>query len=97
MSTGNEIIDLQSPSHSSSSKGEEQGRDGWTGTFDTNRPSLQAALHGLGYGATARASRDGGEEIVDYGIVPDTYVPTPVLRPLPFLQVDSSTHPLPIH
>ncbi|KAG8968956.1 hypothetical protein FRC03_005501 [Tulasnella sp. 419] len=32
----------------------------WTGVWDTNRPSLKAALEGLGY------------EVIDLGIVPDT-------------------------
>jgi len=52
LSTGNEIIDLQSPTPHSG--------DGWGGIFDTNRPSLQAALEGMGY------------EVVDLGVVPDT-------------------------
>ncbi|KAG7097456.1 hypothetical protein E1B28_004801 [Marasmius oreades] len=48
LSTGNEIIDLKSfPSPDSCS------------SWDTNRPSLQAALEGMGY------------EVVDLGIVPD--------------------------
>ncbi|GLB34197.1 putative molybdenum cofactor biosynthesis protein [Lyophyllum shimeji] len=51
LSTGNEIIDLQSAkSHSG---------DEWGVIFDTNRPSLQAALEGMGY------------QVVDLGIVPD--------------------------
>lgn len=50
LSTGNEIVDLQKPVSPS---------DGWGGIFDTNRPSLQAALEGLGC------------EVVDLGIVPD--------------------------
>ncbi|RDB20116.1 Molybdenum cofactor synthesis protein cinnamon [Hypsizygus marmoreus] len=55
LSTGNEIIDLQSPkSHSGS---------GWGGIFDTNRPSLQALLEGIGY------------EVVDLGVVPDELSP----------------------
>lgn len=41
LSTGNEIIDLQSPKPHSGS--------GWGGIFDTNRPSLRATLEGLGY------------------------------------------------
>ncbi|KIM76426.1 hypothetical protein PILCRDRAFT_826433 [Piloderma croceum F 1598] len=51
MSTGNEIVDLQSSRPHSG--------DGWGGIFDTNRPSLQAALEGMGYG------------VVDLGVVPD--------------------------
>jgi gephyrin len=46
LSTGNEIVDLQSQPQS-------------TGIWDTNRPSLQAALEGMGY------------EVIDLGIVPD--------------------------
>jgi len=55
MSTGNEIVDLQHPGDQSGGA----GRDGWTGTFDTNRPSLTAALQGMGY------------EVIDCGIVLD--------------------------
>ena len=51
LSTGNELIDLQFPKPHSG--------DGWGGIFDTNRPSLQAALEGMGY------------EVLDLGIVPD--------------------------
>lgn len=51
LSTGNEIVDLQSPKPNSG--------DGWGGIFDTNRPSLQAALEGMGY------------EVLDLGVVPD--------------------------
>lgn len=51
LSTGNEIIDLQVPKSNSG--------DGWGGIFDTNRPSLQAALEGMGY------------EVLDLGVVPD--------------------------
>lgn len=51
LSTGNEIIDLQAPKPHSG--------DGWGGIFDTNRPSLQAALEGMGY------------EVIDLGVVPD--------------------------
>ncbi|KNZ76431.1 Gephyrin, partial [Termitomyces sp. J132] len=51
LSTGNELIDLQNPvSHS--------GND-WGGIYDTNRPSLHAALEGMGY------------QVVDLGIVSD--------------------------
>ncbi|THH18195.1 hypothetical protein EW146_g2730 [Bondarzewia mesenterica] len=52
LSTGNEILDLQNPQSLSG--------DGWGRIWDTNRPSLQAALEGLGY------------EVVDLGIVADT-------------------------
>ncbi|KAI9574318.1 MoaB/Mog domain-containing protein [Boletus coccyginus] len=51
LSTGNEILDLQSPNPLPS--------DGWGGIYDTNRPSLQATLEGMGY------------TVVDLGIVPD--------------------------
>ncbi|CCM01747.1 uncharacterized protein FIBRA_03813 [Fibroporia radiculosa] len=51
LSTGNELVDLQTPQPM-------QG-DGWGGIWDTNRPSLKAALEGMGY------------EVVDLGIVPD--------------------------
>ncbi|KAF5388108.1 hypothetical protein D9615_000748 [Tricholomella constricta] len=51
LSTGNEIVDLQSPKPLSD--------DGWGGIFDTNRPSLRAALEGMGY------------EVFDLGVVPD--------------------------
>ncbi|KAG7447648.1 uncharacterized protein BT62DRAFT_1075023 [Guyanagaster necrorhizus] len=52
LSTGNELVDLQAPI---------PPNDGlsWGGIWDTNRPSLQAALQGLGY------------EVVDLGIVAD--------------------------
>jgi gephyrin len=58
MSTGNELSDLQSPT----TTGDSAGDTHWKGIWDTNRPSLQAALGGLGY------------EVIDYGIVPDTFV-----------------------
>ncbi|KAK7053929.1 Molybdopterin molybdenumtransferase [Favolaschia claudopus] len=51
LSTGNELLDLQNP--------HPQSGDEWGGIWDTNRPSLQAALRGLGY------------DVVDLGIVPD--------------------------
>ncbi|TEB32251.1 molybdenum cofactor biosynthesis protein [Coprinellus micaceus] len=54
LSTGNELVDLHKPSS------REQPKDQWGGIFDTNRPSLQAALEGLGY------------DVVDLGIVQDT-------------------------
>ncbi|KAH0840223.1 hypothetical protein J3R83DRAFT_1227 [Lanmaoa asiatica] len=41
LSTGNEILDLQSPNALPS--------DGWGGIYDTNRPSLQATLERMGY------------------------------------------------
>ncbi|TFK62716.1 molybdenum cofactor biosynthesis protein [Pluteus cervinus] len=53
LSTGNEIVDLQS-SHPTA------GSEEWGGIFDTNRPSLQAALEGFGY------------EVVDLGVVQDS-------------------------
>ncbi|KAF7965397.1 hypothetical protein HWV62_43720 [Athelia sp. TMB] len=51
LSTGNEIVDLQNPISEASAE--------WGGIYDTNRPSLQAALEGMGY------------TVVDLGIVPD--------------------------
>ncbi|KAG1735164.1 MoaB/Mog domain-containing protein [Suillus occidentalis] len=51
LSTRNELLDLQSPNPLPS--------DGWGGIWDTNRPSLQAALEGMGY------------NVVDLGIVAD--------------------------
>ncbi|KAF8338869.1 uncharacterized protein EI90DRAFT_3039489 [Cantharellus anzutake] len=56
MSTGNELVDLHNTRNFPS---EEHGKDGWQGIFDTNRPSLQAALEGFGY------------QVVDLGIVAD--------------------------
>lgn len=56
MSTGNEVVDLQG---ALDQKSGERGRDGWSGTFDTNRPSLEAALTGMGY------------QVLDLGIVSD--------------------------
>ncbi|KAG6900425.1 hypothetical protein C0993_010813 [Termitomyces sp. T159_Od127] len=53
LSTGNELIDLQDPVSRS-------GND-WGGIYDTNRPSLRAAIEGMGY------------EVVDLGIVPDEF------------------------
>ncbi|KAG8218965.1 MoaB/Mog domain-containing protein [Butyriboletus roseoflavus] len=50
-STGNELLNLQSPNP--------LPIDGWGGIYDTNRPSLQAILKGMGY------------IVVDLGIVPD--------------------------
>lgn len=54
LSTGNEIVDIQGGQKSSSVS--------WGGVWDTNRPSLQAALEGLGY------------RVVDLGIVHDKFV-----------------------
>lgn len=51
LSTGNEITDLQTPFPTPQSA-----------IWDTNRPSLQAALEGMGY------------DVLDLGIVPDEYV-----------------------
>lgn len=51
LSTGNEITDLHSPGTPIN--------DDWRGIWDTNRPSLQAALEGFGY------------EVIDLGVVPD--------------------------
>jgi len=51
LSTGNELLDLQSPNSLPS--------DGWGGIWDTNRPSMRAALEGMGY------------NVVDLGIVAD--------------------------
>jgi len=53
LSTGNEIVDLHSDVTSNL-------EGSWGGIFDTNRPSLQAVLEGMGY------------EVFDLGIVPDT-------------------------
>ncbi|KAI0832725.1 MoaB/Mog domain-containing protein [Trametes gibbosa] len=52
LSTGNELLDVQAPNPFPS--------NGWGGIWDTNRPSLQAAIEGLGY------------DVVDLGIVPDS-------------------------
>ncbi len=52
LSTGNELLDLQAPDNKIEG-------DGWGGIWDTNRPSLRAALEGLGY------------TVLDLGIVPD--------------------------
>lgn len=51
LSTGNELLDVETP--------KQMDGDGWGGIWDTNRPSLQAALEGMGY------------KVVDLGIVPD--------------------------
>ena len=54
LSTGNELVDLQDPVN--------LAQDGWGGIYDTNRPSLHAALEGLGY------------RVIDLGIVGDECV-----------------------
>ncbi|EPQ59047.1 hypothetical protein GLOTRDRAFT_113867 [Gloeophyllum trabeum ATCC 11539] len=54
LSTGNEIVDIQSTRRQGQGDSSE-----WGGIWDTNRPSLQAALEGMGY------------EVVDLGIVSD--------------------------
>ncbi|KAI6135212.1 MoaB/Mog domain-containing protein [Pisolithus croceorrhizus] len=46
LSTGNELLDLQSPKPIPG--------DGWGGIWDTNRPSLQAALEGHGLQAISK-------------------------------------------
>ena len=43
LSTGNELVDLQSDAN------EVRSSDGWGGIYDTNRPSLQAVLQSMGY------------------------------------------------
>ncbi|KAH7344001.1 MoaB/Mog domain-containing protein [Rhizoctonia solani] len=53
LSTGNELVDLQQQSSST------EENEGWSGVIDTNRPSLRAALEGLGY------------EVIDIGIAHD--------------------------
>lgn len=53
LSTGNELLDLQQESNHGSDA------EQWSGIWDTNRPSLQAALEGLGY------------QVIDLGIVHD--------------------------
>ena len=53
MSTGNELVDIHAE-HVAANSAEQ-----WSGIYDTNRPSLQAALEGLGY------------TVLDLGIVPD--------------------------
>ncbi|KAG8720093.1 hypothetical protein FRC08_001194 [Ceratobasidium sp. 394] len=53
LSTGNELVDLQNQSSQSNT-------EQWAGVWDTNRPSLKAALEGLGY------------QVVDLGIVHDS-------------------------
>ncbi|QRW15852.1 gamma-glutamyltranspeptidase [Rhizoctonia solani] len=53
LSTGNELVDLQEQSS------QIETSEGWSGVVDTNRPSLKAALEGLGY------------EVIDMGIAHD--------------------------
>lgn len=53
LSTGNELVELEGGASRT-------GASGWTGVIDTNRPSLQATLEGLGY------------DVVDLGIAEDT-------------------------
>ncbi|KAJ9123963.1 hypothetical protein QFC22_000754 [Naganishia vaughanmartiniae] len=43
LSTGNELVELESATNPSSAS------DTWTGVVDTNRPSLRSTLEGLGY------------------------------------------------
>ncbi|KIO31080.1 hypothetical protein M407DRAFT_14199 [Tulasnella calospora MUT 4182] len=57
LSTGNELIDVQATEASGSPS---ESAEQWTGIYDTNRPSLRAALECLGY------------EVIDLGIAPDT-------------------------
>ncbi|KZT50431.1 molybdenum cofactor biosynthesis protein [Calocera cornea HHB12733] len=52
LSTGNEIADI-------SGSGTAPDGEDWTGIWDTNRPSLQAVLQGMGY------------EVIDLGVVKD--------------------------
>jgi len=61
LSTGNEIVDLHSPVSG-------RQEDEWGDIFDTNRPSLQAAVESLGY------------TVVDLGIISDTYVVKRILH-----------------
>lgn len=57
LSTGNELVDVHA---AESARLPSESAEQWTGIYDTNRPSLQAALEGLGY------------EVIDLGIAPDT-------------------------
>lgn len=56
LSTGNELLDIEQHERNT----DEDGSSSWSGIWDTNRPSLRAALEGLGY------------EVVDMGIAQDT-------------------------
>jgi len=53
LSTGNEIVDLHD--------GQQTSSESWSGIWDTNRPSLQTALEGLGY------------RVLDLGIAHDKF------------------------
>jgi len=53
LSTGNEIVDLHAQGNL------HVGENVWSGVYDTNRPSLSAALENLGY------------EVLDLGIATD--------------------------
>ncbi|KAL5508173.1 hypothetical protein ACEPAH_5792 [Sanghuangporus vaninii] len=55
MSTGSELVDIQG----SSSLQPQLSGENWTGIWDTNRPSLQAALETMGY------------HVIDLGIIQD--------------------------
>ncbi|EJD01356.1 uncharacterized protein FOMMEDRAFT_147908 [Fomitiporia mediterranea MF3/22] len=57
MSTGNELVDLQGSLEGKSQSYNAQ--ESWSGIWDTNRPSLKAALETMGY------------EVIDLGIVKD--------------------------
>lgn len=48
MSTGNELVDIGSPDKENKHNAALMSED-WTGIWDTNRPTLQAALESLGY------------------------------------------------
>ena len=76
LSTGNELLDLQDPKPM-------QGE--WGGIWDTNRPSLQAALEGMGY------------EVLDLGIVPDECAQPSVCahEGSTYRRVSASTHTSP--
>lgn len=62
LSTGNELVDLQRPQPAAN-------REQWAGIYDTNRPSLRAALEGLGY------------RVVDLGIVDDRWAVSFLVTP----------------
>ena len=59
MSTGDELVDIR---EGQSKVDSSTAKERWTGVWDTNRPSLQAVLESMGY------------EVMDLGIVGDTYV-----------------------
>ena len=48
MSTGNELVDIGSPGKGTKYNVAMPNED-WTGIWDTNRPTLHAALETLGY------------------------------------------------